>query len=100
MARLVRVLPVVIVLALLGAIFVFTAFALDRPGDERGPSNSPAGATIGDCVQVRGGHVSEIVACGLPNDGRVAHVISRTEACPPGERRADGRDGSSALCLI
>ena len=33
------------------------------------------------------------------NEGEVQHVVDRTEACPPGERRIDGRDGSSAMCV-
>ena len=55
---------------------------------------------VESCVRLRAGHVSEIVACGVPNDGRVEHVVDRAQPCPPSERRADGRDGSSALCLV
>ena len=96
----VRALPLGLLLAVLAAIFVFTAFAARGPDDDdREPLTGRAGADVGDCVLVAGGHVVEVVGCSAPNQGEVQHVVDRTEACPPGERRIDGRDGSSALCV-
>jgi DnaJ domain len=96
-----RALPLALLLAVLAAIFVFTAFAARGPDDDgdREPLTGGAGADVGDCVLVAGGHVVEVVACSAPNQGQVQHVVDRTDACPPGERRIDGRDGSSALCV-
>lgn len=99
--RLARALPLAVLLAVLAAIFVFTAFAAGGPDDDGDgePLTGRAGADVGDCVLVAGGHVVEVVACTAPNQGEVQHVVDRTEACPPGERRIDGRDGSSAVCV-
>jgi curved DNA-binding protein CbpA len=98
-ATLARALPLIVVLVVLAAIFVFTAFAIRGPDDPSFPT-SGADPEVGSCVTVRAGHIDEIVACGGPNDGRVQHVIDRSQPCPSGERRADSQDGSHALCLV
>jgi hypothetical protein len=95
-ARLARAIPLVVLLAVLAAIFVFTAFAANGPDE---PAADRTDAVVGDCVRVQGGHVAEIVACGVSNDGEVVHVIGRDQPCPNGEQRVDASDGSHALCL-
>jgi DnaJ domain len=95
-ARLARAIPLVVVLTVLAGIFVFTAFAVNGP-DEPAPDRTDA--VVGDCVRVQGGHVAEIVACGVHNDGEVVHVVDRDQPCPNAEQRVDGDDGSHALCL-
>ncbi len=90
-----RAVPLIVILAVLAGIFLFTAFAVHEP---RGRSADSTEAVVGDCIVVRGGHVSEIVACGAPNDGEVLRVIGRDEACLAGEHRVDAANGSQALC--
>ena len=65
-----------------------------RPSPSTAPTTATvtahghAGADVGDCVLVAGGHVAEVVACGAPNDGEVdTWSIGRRRA----HRRASDR---------
>jgi hypothetical protein len=103
-SALVRVLPVALLLLSLAAIFVFTAFAVGGPDSEASgpgtPASGAAGAAVGDCVIVRGGHVSQVVPCDEPNDGQITEEVDRDKACSRVEERpVDGQSGSTRLCL-
>ena len=103
-SALVLVLPVALLLLSLAAIFVFTAFAVGGPDSEASGPGSPApgaaGAAVGDCVNVRGGHVSQVVPCDEPNDGQITEEVDRDKACSRVEERpVDGQSGSTRLCL-
>ena len=69
----------------------------------RAPEASQGGVgavTAGDCVTVRGGHISEIVPCDSPNDGQVMSEIPRSQTCATTQRLVDGRiGGSTFFCL-
>ena len=98
-----RALPLVVLLAVLAAIFVFTAFAAPRARRRRRPwtrSRAGAGADVGDCVLVAGGHVSRGRGVQRAERGSRSQHVGRSDGGVPvaGERRIDGRDGSSALC--
>lgn len=80
---LVRAAPWVAVLVVLGAMFVFTAFA--RTG-----SDDPD-EIIGSCITTADGPPAE-TACTEPNDGRVVLVVDRPSRCSPSSKpvSADG----------
>jgi curved DNA-binding protein CbpA len=71
----VRSLPWVAVLVVLGIIFVFTAFA--RTGD------GSTGDLIDKCIATEAGMPIE-VPCDEPNEGRVSLIVERQSRCPTG----------------
>ena len=73
-----RALPWLVVAIVLGAIFVFTAFA--RKDDSASPSPS---ALVGHCVSSGGGAMMS-VPCAGPNEGKVVAVESSASDCPSG----------------
>ncbi len=90
----VRGLPWLAVIVVLGAIFVFTAFA-GGDGDDT-PSGSDL---VGSCVVLeRGGGVVK-VPCDGPSDGRVDLIAARSSLCPKGSDVARLAGEESWLCL-
>lgn len=72
---LVRAAPWVAVLVVLGAIFVFTAFARNE--------GSSGDDLIGKCVLASDG-MPEEVPCDSPNDGRVVGIVEQANLCTSG----------------
>ncbi|CAN5140329.1 hypothetical protein BH18ACT4_BH18ACT4_09610 [soil metagenome] len=91
--RLVRGLPWVVILAVLAAIFVFTAYA----ADDSGPDGVRGGG--GGCVVVATGPVAEAESCGAEGARRVVTQIDSSQACPAGTERLQPVDSVRALCL-
>ncbi len=91
-ASVVRSLPWIVVLAVLAAIFVFTAFA--RQPD---PATTPVAELIGRCVAVGIGGELDVVACSEPNDGRVQTSVADLAHCPSGTRPI--ARGEGFLCV-
>ena len=96
--RLVRIGPIVLVLAVLGAIFVFTAFpagsrSVKVPTRTSGAEAEPA---VGSCVVV--GASLTTVRCSEPNDARVAAVVTSSADCGVREIPFPLRD-SRVACL-
>ncbi len=90
----VRSLPWVAIVAVLGAIFVFTAFAGESGDDPVSGSD-----LVGRCVVLqRGGEVAT-VPCDGPSDGRVDLIAARSSLCPPGSDVARLAGQESWLCL-
>ncbi len=88
-----RALPWLVVAVVLGAIFIFTAFA--RKDDS---SNDPAPRSlVGQCVSLQGEGVMA-VPCAGPNDGKVIAVEIDASACPSGSS-ARSASGEQWLCL-
>jgi hypothetical protein len=89
--------------ALLGAVLACTtvvAFVFLHDTSDQTPIKGMNAVTTGDCVTVRGGHVSEIVPCDSPNDGQVASEIPRGQPCAATQRLVDGPiGGSTFVCL-
>jgi hypothetical protein len=85
-----RMVPWIAIAVVLGAIFVFTAFA----GNHR--SDDPQ-ALLGSCVSLIGASSVERVPCTSPNDGRVERVVGASSGCTSGSTAR--RQGSSWLCL-
>jgi hypothetical protein len=71
----VRSLPWLVIGLVLGAIFVFTAFASNEEGDPT------AEDLLGACV-VAENRVATVVPCTEENDGRVVTVATQTSDCP------------------
>jgi hypothetical protein len=87
----VRHLPWVVALVVLGAIFVFSAYAGSR---DSAPAPTSVPATSGNCVDVASGPVTTVVSCDGPHDLRIVTRVGETQACPEGtERRRLGTDG-------
>ncbi len=95
-ASLARGLPWVMVLAVLGAIFVFTAFA---GGSDGGPDVRSASDLVGTCVQLERGGVVNQVSCDGPSDGRVDLVAVRASLCPDEADVVRLANQESWLCL-
>ena len=74
----VRSLPWIAALVVLGAIFVFTAFAGGAGEDNRRSSSD----LVGKCVQSQQGVGVVEVACESRNEGRVDLVVNRQSQCP------------------
>ncbi|HEV8298786.1 MAG TPA: J domain-containing protein [Acidimicrobiales bacterium] len=80
--HLARIGPLLVLLAVLGAIFVFTAFAAGGRS-VRVPDRSNVSIEAphrGDCVVT--GRTVEVVSCDSPNDGEVIDVGEAPFACP------------------
>ncbi|MEX2659161.1 MAG: J domain-containing protein [Acidimicrobiales bacterium] len=77
-ASIVRILPWMVALVVLGVIFVFTAFAGGGGDDNRRSSSD----LVGRCVQSRQGIGIVEVPCVGENEGRVDLVVSRQSQCP------------------
>lgn len=88
----VRALPWLTVAVILGAIFIFTAFA----GGDHTPQTPQE--LVGKCVS--SGNVAAVnaVPCQGPNDGRVVLVVDRASLCPDGSNSRPV-EGDRWLCL-
>jgi hypothetical protein len=81
---------VLFLLAVLGAIFVFTAFAAGgrsvrlpvAPEGSDQPAESRNGPQVGDCIDI--GRAVVVVSCGGPHDGEVDDIRGPLDDCPPG----------------
>lgn len=80
---LVRAIPLLVVLGLLGLIFVFTAYA-GGGSDDEAPEGVEATQEIprGTCITLPAAGGIEEVECGTPSDGTVADIVPLGEPCP------------------
>ena len=81
-------LPWLVVLGLLAAIFVFTAYAAggrdDAPADGGPPASVAISDLRGQCVQRTNG-LTLVVNCGVtPNEGRIVALAGGGAECPAG----------------
>jgi curved DNA-binding protein CbpA len=86
----VRALPWLVLLIVLGAIFVFTAFA--RDDDDPAPFE-----LVGKCV-TGGGDSLAAVSCAEPNEGLVVQIVEQASFCPQSSTARAGED-DTWLCL-
>ena len=95
-ARVIRGLPWIVLIVVLFAIFVFTAYAVTgNPA-----TTQPGGSTgIGGCVTVAEGPTVQSAACGSPGARAVAAQVGITQACPTDTERLQPATGSVAYCL-
>ena len=96
-----RNLPAATLLGAVLACAIAAAFFLLPETSSQTPIGGVDAVTVGDCVTVRGGHISEIVSCDSPNDGQVVAEIPRSQNCATTEERlVDGPiGGSTFVCL-
>lgn len=95
-ARLIRGLPWMIVVVVLFAIFVFTAYATTGGGSQNTPLPSN---NLGRCVRVAGDAAVEPAACGSPGARLVIATVDPTQQCPPGSERLAPLTGATVYCL-
>ena len=81
-----------LVLAVLGLIFVFTAYAAGRP-----VSKAPKGEP-GQCLSVTAGDV--YVPCSQPNIGKLVAQVSIDQPCPEGSFRHILQGGQDAVACL
>jgi hypothetical protein len=87
-AQFLRGLPWAVLLLVLGAIFVFTAYAAGGRGD----------GVVGSCASPTGSP-GTTVACGTPGAGRVGSVVEPQRACPPGATRVRWDEDGTGVCV-
>ena len=93
--RVVRHLPWLVLVAVLGLIFVFTAYA--GSGDDDGLTEE--GDLLGRCVRIVSADDLEEVPCSGPNDGEVVLIDFEGSGCPSGTTPHTLRAGGRTLCL-
>jgi hypothetical protein len=92
--RLIRGLPWMIIVFVLFAIFVFTAYAATG-GDKTAPIPSN---NLGRCVSAVGSAVAPS-PCGSPGARLVIAEVNTNEQCPPGSERLQPATGVTVYCL-
>lgn len=90
-----RGLPWIVVLFVLGLIFVFTAFAGGAGETERRSGYD----LVGSCVQSQRGVGVVEVPCASPNEGRVELVVTRQGQCPDDSVARQVPGEASWVCL-
>jgi len=85
--RLVKGLPWLVLVVIMFAIFVFTAYAA-----------TGGGGAAGTCVKSDGTTVTN-VACDTPDARRVLSTVDVAQPCPPGTERLQPPTGRIAYCL-
>lgn len=97
-----RAAPWLVIVAVLGAIFVFTAFAASRADEDGTPttSTSPALRLVsGDCVRIVSETALEKVDCRAENDGQIVELVSLGRPCPTGAAAAYLPDEGLYACI-
>jgi DnaJ-domain-containing protein 1 len=92
--RVIRGLPWIILIVVLFAIFVFTAYAVTG-----NPATTQPGTGVGGCVTVADGPTVQSAACGTPGARAVVARVGITQPCPDGSERLQPATGSTAYCL-
>jgi hypothetical protein len=92
--RVIRGLPWIILIAVLFAIFVFTAYAV-----KSNPATTQPGPGVGGCVTVADGPRVQSAECGTPGARAVVAQVGVTEPCPERSERLQPATGSIAYCL-
>jgi DnaJ domain len=105
-AGLARYGPIVVILAVLVGVLVFSAYATSKDASvtSGGPSSDGrvAAPEVGDCVLVAvisADRVPVPVACGTQGSAPVREVVDSPRPCPPGTSELDMADAKTRLCL-
>lgn len=96
-----RALPVLVVLGVLAAIFVFTAYAGGRAPEPDGQQSVRTAEEIppGTCVTLPPSGAVETVECGTPSDGTVARIVDWPQPCPVPLLAVPVPERRESLCL-
>jgi molecular chaperone DnaJ len=93
--RVIRGLPWILLIVVLLAIFVFTAYAVTG-----NPATTPPGGSGGGgCVTVAEGPTVQSASCGTKGARAVVAQVGLTQACPDQSERLQPATGSIAYCL-
>jgi hypothetical protein len=92
--RVIRGLPWIILIVVLFAIFVFTAYAVTG-----NPASTQPGTGVGGCVTVADGPTVQPASCGSPGARAVVAQVGITQPCPENSERLQPATGSIAYCL-
>jgi hypothetical protein len=98
-------LPWLLVLGALAVIFVFTAFAARRAGDDEPRTTAPAGElvdgviTVDSCIRLDDVARAYEVTCGGPHLGVVRAVVDLAAPCPLHTEGFYDRAGSELICI-
>jgi len=92
--RVIRGLPWIILVVVLMAIFVFTAYAVTG-----NPATTQPGTGVGGCVTVAEGPTVRPAACGSAGARAVVAQVGVTQPCPDQSERLQPATGSIAYCL-
>jgi hypothetical protein len=95
-----RYAPILVVLGLLAAIFLFTAYA-GGPREPQGtqPVLTDVELPVGTCVTIPPAGGVEEVECGRPGDGTVADTVDWPDPCPVPLVAVPLPDQRQSLCL-
>ncbi len=104
--------PSALVLLILAALFLVTAYAGSWPGDRGGRAGSTpppppdtavgqvtSAAVVGECLVDQAGQVA-VVACSAPNDGQILAEVTDARQCPVGTVAHAGWQPSIVLCAV
>jgi molecular chaperone DnaJ len=88
----------IMLVAVMAAIFVFTAYATNVRSGESPPLTSPRVLDANMCVSLQGGRIVEM-PCNGPHYGVVKSVIARDARCPAGTEGHYSNDGEHYVCI-
>ena len=95
--------PWLVIIAVLGAIFVFTAFAASRADEDASPTTATTPLALrlasGDCVRIVSETALEKVDCRAENDGQVVSLVSLGKPCPSGTVASYLPDEGQYACI-
>ncbi len=94
----VRGLPWIAVVVVLGVIFVVTAFAGGGSSTPAPPSTT-IGAAVGDCVRFPGPTAVDLVDCAAPHDGTITAFVPIGRPCPNGQANVYLPDRGESACI-
>jgi hypothetical protein len=83
-ARLVRGLPWLLLVAVLMAIFIFTAYAGSGRSTSTTLGPGQVSDRLGSCINVARGPVTTVLPCDQPNDGQIVAEVGVGDVCPQG----------------
>jgi hypothetical protein len=100
-ARATRTLPFLLVLAVLGAIFVITAYATTSGRNSDGVGGSPVDNVLdaGSCLAMGSGGIAVETPCSGPHDFVVERLIPFDFACPVGTVDVEAFGSSQRVCV-
>lgn len=99
--RVMRAAPWIVAVAVLVVIFVFTAYALQRPSPPvpAVPANVDGRLAVGSCVVAPPGQPLREVSCDGSHDGVVANFVPFTTPCPGGTESGVTTGGTLRICF-
>lgn len=96
--------PVIVVLAVLVAILVFSAYATSNdPAARSAPQARQAVLGVDDCLLIvfqERGRAPAPVTCGTEGSYRVVSVVDTPRPCPTGSEQLPLSDQKTTLCLV